>query len=115
MIAVAVGMALLAAARVASAPAGQRPEPTAIWQPEPPVVTPEPAGTVSPPSDAVVLFDGKDLSQWVSTRDKSPAHWTVSDGILTVRKGTGNIETRGTFRNFLIHLEWRIPEGITGG
>jgi hypothetical protein len=114
MIAIAVGIALLAAAPVASAASGQRPEDTEVWRPEPPVVTPQPASTVAPPSDAVVLFDGRDLSQWVSTKDKSPAQWTLSDGILTVRKGTGNIETRRKFRNFQLHLEWRIPEGITG-
>lgn len=91
-----------------------RPQDTEVWAPEVPVVTPGPATTVAPPSDALVLFDGKNLGEWVSTKDKSPARWTVADGVLTVRKGTGNIETRRKFRNYQLHLEWRIPSGITG-
>ncbi|MDT8758444.1 DUF1080 domain-containing protein [Sphingomonas psychrotolerans] len=91
-----------------------RPQDTEVWAPEAPVVTPGPAATVAPPSDAVVLFDGKNLGEWVSTKDKSAAKWTVADGVLTVRKGTGNIETRRKFRNYQLHLEWRIPANITG-
>lgn len=101
------------------APVGQtaqqaRPQDTEVWAPEVPVVTPGSATMVAPPSDAVVLFDGKDLREWVATKDKSPAKWTVADGVLTVRKGTGNIETRRKFRNYQLHLEWRIPANITG-
>jgi hypothetical protein len=66
------------------------------------------------PSDAIVLFDGRDLAQWVNTKDHQPAGWIVRDGVLTVNKAVGNIETRRQFRNFQLHLEWRIPEGITG-
>jgi hypothetical protein len=91
-----------------------RPQDTEVWAPEVPVVTPGPAAMVPPPSDALVLFDGKDLREWVATKDKSPARWTVADGVLTVRKGTGNIETRRKFRNYQLHLEWRIPANITG-
>lgn len=109
---IAVGTALLAAA--APVASGQRPEDTEVWQPEPPLITPGPAGSVAPPSDAVVLFDGKNLAEWVSTKEKSPARWTVANGAFTVRKGTGNIETRRMFRNYQLHLEWRIPAGITG-
>ena len=78
----------------------------------PKVVTP---GTTdaAPPSDAVVLFDGKSLDQWVATKDKSPAAWVVSDGILTVDKKAGNIETKRSFKNYQLHLEWRIPPGRT--
>src|SRR5439155_2616000 len=54
------------------------------------------------------------LDQWVSTRDKSPARWRVSDGVITVDKSTGNIETKRTFTNYQLHLEYRIPENITG-
>ena len=68
----------------------------------------------APPSDAIVLFDGKNLDEWVSTRDKSPAQWMVADGVLTVNKATGNIETKRTFRNYQLHIEWKIPENITG-
>jgi hypothetical protein len=55
-----------------------------------------------------------DLGQWVSTQDKSPAAWTVADGVLTVDKAKGNIETRRAFRDYQLHLEWRIPADITG-
>jgi hypothetical protein len=97
-----------------SAPAGQaKPQDTEVWDPVPVVVTPG-ATNSAPPSDAVVLFDGKNLDQWVSTKDKSPAGWTVADGILTVNKATGNIETKRSFKNYQLHIEWRIPEGVTG-
>ena len=103
-------------------PAGQAPAPqaprgdpklTEVWEPVPPVVTPG-AADAAPPSDAIVLFDGTNLDQWVSTRDKGPAKWIVADGVLTVDKKTGNIETKRSFRNYQIHLEWRIPAAITG-
>ncbi len=91
-----------------------RPEDTEVWQPEPPVVVAPAYATVAPPSDAVVLFDGTSLDQWTSTKGNGPARWTVGDGVLTVRKGTGNIQTKRSFRNYQLHLEWRVPAGITG-
>ena len=93
-----------------------KPEETEVWSPEPKIVTPAPAAAlpVAAPSDAVVLFDGRDLDEWVSSKDKSPARWTMANGALTVRKGTGNIETKRRFRNYQLHLEWRIPRDITG-
>lgn len=115
-----IAAGLLAAAVAAAAAQGvqdrpkPRPQDTEQWRPEPPVVAPGPAVSVPPPSDAVVLFDGTGVGEWISTKDKSPARWTVADGVMTVRKGTGNIETRRSFRDYQLHLEWRIPEGITG-
>jgi hypothetical protein len=93
--------------------AQSKPEDTELWKPTPAVVTPakDPGGA---PPDAVVLFDGKGLDQWVSTRDKSPAGWRVADGLLTVDKTRGNIETRRGFRDYQLHLEWRIPADIAG-
>ncbi|HEX8484523.1 family 16 glycoside hydrolase, partial [Sphingomonas sp.] len=87
-----------AVALAQTAPAA-KPEETEVWSPEPKIVTPAPAAAlpVAAPSDAVVLFDGRDLDEWVSFKDKSSARWTVADGALTVRKGTGNIETRRRF------------------
>ncbi len=79
----------------------------------PKVVAPG-TSTTTPPADAVVLFDGKTLNEWVSTKDKSPAQWTVADGVMTVNKPSGNIETKRSFRNYQLHLEWRIPEKISG-
>jgi Domain of Unknown Function (DUF1080) len=92
-----------------------KPEDTEIWSPEPKVVTPG-ATCDAPPSDAIVLFDGKNLDEWVSAKDKSPAAWIVHDGIVTVSKapGSGNIETKRSFKDYQLHVEWRIPENITG-
>ncbi|MGR4862367.1 3-keto-disaccharide hydrolase [Caulobacter sp. LARHSG274] len=93
--------------------AQSKPEDTEQWKPTPAVVTPA-QQVGGPPSDAVVLFDGSNLDQWVSTQDKSPAGWTVTDGVLTVNKARGNIETRRSFRDYQLHLEWRIPADIAG-
>ena len=90
-----------------------KPQDTEQWTPVPAVVTPG-ASDGAPPSDAIVLFDGKSLGQWVNTKDKSPAGWTVADGVLTVNKAAGNIETRKSFRNYQLHLEWRVPANVIG-
>lgn len=90
-----------------------RPEDTEVWSPEPKIVTPG-ATDAAPPSDAVVLFDGRGLDQWVSVKDGSPARWNLADGVLTVNKQGGNIETKQRFDDYQLHLEWRIPPGITG-
>ena len=108
------GFGIAVALLAAQSGTGPRPEDTEVWTPEPPVVTPGVHLSVPPPSDAVVLFDGRDLSQWASARDGSPARWTVRDGTVTVAKGTGNIQTRRSFGSYQLHLEWRIPPGITG-
>lgn len=89
------------------------PAATEVWEPVPKVVTPGPQND-APPSDALVLFDGTNLDQWVTSRDKSPAKWTLADGVMTVHKPSGNIETKRTFTNYQLHLEWRIPEKISG-
>jgi hypothetical protein len=89
-----------------------RPEDTEQWTPVPPVVSPGTNG--SPPSDAIVLFDGTNLNEWVLMKDKSPATWPLADGAMTVNKAVGGIETKRSFTNYQLHLEWRIPVGITG-
>jgi Domain of Unknown Function (DUF1080) len=96
-----------------TAPAGPKHQDTEVWEPVPRVVTPGPSNA-APPSDAIVLFDGKNLDEWVSAKDKSSAEWIVADGILTVNKSVGNIETKRSFRNYQLHIEWKIPENITG-
>jgi hypothetical protein len=107
--------ALIAAAVSVSAQQKGKPQDTEVWEPVPKIVTPG-ATDREPPSDAIVLFDGKNLDEWVSARDKSPAKWTVADGMMTVNKaqGVGNIETKRSFKNYQLHVEWRIPENITG-
>jgi Domain of Unknown Function (DUF1080) len=94
-------------------PAKPKPEDTEVWKPEPKVVTP--GGDCSAaPSDAIVLFDGKNLDEWVNVKDQSSASWMVADGVMTVNKKTGNIETKRRFRSYQLHLEWRVPAD-TGG
>lgn len=94
---------------------GMSPAMSEYWQPQPPVVTPgnAKASLVKAPSDAVVLFDGKDLSAWESMKGEV-AGWSVSDGAFTVKKGTGDIQTKQKFNDYQLHLEWRVPEGIQG-
>ena len=110
------------------------PEMTERWAPKPAVVTPGKVaadGTVAPPSDAIILFDGRDLSEWegapatkvlVKGKDMSKfvpsagadAGWIVSDGLLTVNKEAGDIQTKRKFGDFQLHLEWRVPAEIHG-
>lgn len=100
---------------VAQAQQAGKPEDTEVYEPVPKAVTPGSYTTSAPPSDALILFNGKDLSEWVSTSDRTaPAKWKVADGLLTVDKATGNIETKRTFTNYQLHLEWRVPANITG-
>ncbi len=90
------------------------PEATEVWTPIPAIVTPS-ESTNAAPADAIILFDGKTLDKWVSTNDiTKPAQWTISDGMITVKKGTGNIQTKQSFLDYQLHIEWRIPLNITG-
>lgn len=81
-------------------------------EPLPPVVTPPTPSTQQqhgrPPSDAIVLFDGSDLSQWVSM-DGSPARWAVKDGYMECVAGSGNIRTLQNFGDCQLHIEWSTP------
>ena len=96
---------------LASAPAlaqGDR----ARWEPEPDLVaTP---GNGAPPADAIVLFDGSNLDQWMRLEDGEPARWEIADGVATVTPGTGNIRTRQAFGSIQLHLEWRSTDVISG-
>ena len=109
-------VALIAAAAtlIAQEQTKPRPEDTEVWEPVPVKVTPG-ATCGAPPSDAIILFDGKNLDQWVSAKDgQSPANWIVNNGVLTVNKSAGNIETKDKFTNYQLHVEWKIPATITG-
>jgi hypothetical protein len=97
-------------------PEPMRPGMSEYWTPQPKIVTPSLAtanAASSAPSDAIVLFDGKDLSAWESAKG-GPAQWKVHDGVFTVDKRTGDIQTRQKFENFQLHIEWQIPENIAG-
>jgi hypothetical protein len=83
-------------------------------RPMPPVVDPGPAGPPVPaPSDAVVLFDGKDLSGWVNDKGE-PAKWKVENGAMEVVKGTGSIRTKEGFGDCQLHVEWASPAAVEG-
>lgn len=111
---VGVGVLVLAAVAVfAQQPTAPKPEDTEVWKPVPRIVTPGMVDS-APPSDAIVLFDGGNLNQWVSAQDHSPAKWLVAGGVLTVSKAAGNIETKRAFRDYQLHIEWKIPKDITG-
>lgn len=83
------------------------------WTPQPRVVTPGDIKTNTAPSDAIVLFDGKDLSKWENSDGKA-AGWDVHDGVVTVNKKNGDIRTKENFGSFQLHLEWSAPKGIEG-
>lgn len=116
------------------APVPMTHEMTEFWTPQPPVIIPCKRHSDSPrtaPSDAIILFNGKDLLQWEKAPDKNVlvkgkdmtkfkssektnSNWFVKDGVLTVNKEAGDIQTKLLFNDFQLHIEWRIPKGITG-
>src|SRR5689334_11677051 len=78
-----------------------------VNRPRPHTVTPSsvPGG---PPSDAIVLFDGKDLSKWVNNKGgkESPAAWKVQNGYIEIVPGTGDLATKEKFGDIQLHIEW---------
>lgn len=81
---------------------------TEVWEPVPRKVTP--GDGTAPPADAIVLFDGKNTSEWTH-EDGSAVKWEVKNGSMTVKKGTGDIFTKRTFGDCQLHVEWRAdPE-----
>ncbi|RAJ35572.1 3-keto-disaccharide hydrolase [Pedobacter cryoconitis] len=105
---------LIAGIGLAAANAQAKHEDTEFYTPVPKKVTPGKTINAAP-SDAVVLFDGKNLDSWVMTDDRTkPAQWTVANGQLTVNKKVGNIETKQSFGNYQLHIEWQVPKNITG-
>jgi len=78
-------------------------------RPHPRVVTPsaQPGGA---PSDAIVLFDGKDLSQWTPTRQP----WKVENGYMEVASNAGDLRTKEKFGDVQLHIEWAAPAQIRG-
>lgn len=97
---------------IAQQPQGD-PKLTEVWQPEPRIVTPGKTAADAP-SDAIVLFDGKNLSAWEKAAGKTEAKWTVDNNILTVAPGTGDIQTKQAFGDCQLHIEWRSPSLVKG-
>jgi hypothetical protein len=104
--------ALAGTATAQQMPQRPRPSDTEVWTPVPKIVTPG-SDDGAPPSDAVVLFDGSNLDEWVSGSGK-PARWTVANGVMTVNKPSGDIETKRRFTDYQLHIEWRIPANVSG-
>src|SRR4051812_13388562 len=75
---------------------------------EPRIVEPGP-----PPADAIILFNGNDLSEWRGTKPSDPAKWKISDGYVEVN-GTGSISTRKEFGDCQLHIEWATPAEVKG-
>ncbi|HKX30437.1 MAG TPA: DUF1080 domain-containing protein [Blastocatellia bacterium] len=101
-------IALLGCVVLSYNPTPQIPEP----KEEPKIIDPGDASHA--PSDAVVLFDGKDLSNWASARDGNAAQWEVKDGAFVVKAGTGDIKTKREFEDFQLHIEWATPSEVKG-
>lgn len=95
--------------------AAMKPEMTEIWEPEIKKVIPANMryNASVPPSDAIMLFDGNDLSAWKHSNGE-PAKWSVKDGRFTVKKRTGDIRTIKEFNDFQLHIEWLVPKHISG-
>ncbi|MET6996674.1 3-keto-disaccharide hydrolase [Chitinophaga defluvii] len=89
-----------------------KPEDTEVWEPVPKVITPGNA-TNTAPSDAIVLFNGKNFDNWAS-EDGNPIKWILKDGAMTVVKGGGMIKTKEKFEDFQLHIEWATPAVVKG-
>ena len=86
------------------------PKVSEVWEPVPRKVKTNEITT--PPSDAIILFDGTNLSEWVSVKEGA-AKWEVKDNAMTVN-GTGGIKTKKEFGDVQLHIEWRTPSVVKG-
>ncbi len=105
-----IAFLLLSFVQVALLAQQKTPESTELYSPVPPVVTPGECN--SPPSDAIILFNGTNLDQWVSAKENS-VPWRLADGCMTVKPGSGDIKTKRAFGDCQLHVEWRCPS-VTG-
>jgi hypothetical protein len=80
---------------------------TEVWSPVPRIITTTQPNNV--PSDAVILFNGVTLENWVTIKDNSKAQWTVQDGAFTVKPGTGDIKSKEKFGSCQLHIEFKTP------
>ena len=88
-----------------------RPKDTEIWEPKPKEVYVDELTNI--PSDAIVLFDGSNFDEWISSVDSTAVKWRLnSDKSMTVKNETGDIQTKRNFGDIQLHLEWKSPEKI---
>lgn len=121
--AVAAGLTLTAQEQKKEPPTQWVDTPTGRWmvhdeaRPAPPVVTPAVCGVQAapapPPSDAIVLFDGKDLSNWVDMKGQ-PSKWVIRDGYMESVKGAGYIRSKQEFGSVQVHVEFATPSVVSG-
>jgi hypothetical protein len=105
-----LGMMMMSGLLTAQDQNKKTPESTEIWEPQPRIITAgEKPGDA--PSDALILFDGKNLDSWTGL-DGNAAKWTVKDGILTVVAKAQDIKTKKEFGDFQLHVEWRSPAEV---
>jgi hypothetical protein len=87
-------------------------------RPRPVKVTPGPYVSTPPPADAIVLFDGKDLSKWEQVERRGTAvsapKWKVENGYIEIVPRTGRLRTKESFGDCQLHIEWQIPPDAKG-
>lgn len=88
----------------------QQAQKTEVWEPVPPMVEISEDGV---PSDAIVLFDGSNLDEWVGDNGGEPS-WTIEGDAMTVARRQGGIRTKREFCDVQLHIEWRSPTDIEG-
>ncbi|WP_340679545.1 DUF1080 domain-containing protein [Paraglaciecola sp.] len=110
MFAVATGLSASVAAEDKKLEPWQLAEKTEVWEPVPAIIN---AKAGMPPSDAVILIDGGELSQWEGLKGGAP-QWTVSKDKITVKPGTGDIKTKQSFCDIQLHFEWQTPKPEAG-
>jgi hypothetical protein len=86
------------------------PEATEYWSPEPPVVATSPD---RPPSDAIILFDGRTFDSFETVDPHSPG-WKLADGAMEIVPKTGGLRTKASFGDVQLHIEFRTPREIKG-
>ena len=92
-----------------------KPEMTELWEPVPKII--QPGDGNQPPSDAIVLFDGTDLSQWINAETGEHTDWIINnDGSMTVNTNNprAGIETKKEFGSIQLHIEWKTPNKVKG-
>ena len=116
---IAIGVLALAACPSSGSTQAQS-RPVTDWpvhstaRPQPPIVAPPPFSSSAPPTDAIVLFDGRSLDAWRSAdRPDAPARWKVENGYMEVARGTGCIGTVRSFGDVQLHIEWSAPASPT--
>src|SRR6187397_1979952 len=95
-------------------PAQQTGDPklTEIWKPVPKIISPG-ATSTDAPSDAIILFNGKDASAW-QNKNGTAFNWKVADNAVTVVPKAGDIQTKEGFGDCQLHIEWRTPAEVSG-